>query len=40
MGQSKMSARPMQIDMDVGVSLLRFKYPAALKKNYTRNVIV
>ena len=31
MGQSMMSARPMYIDMDVGVSLLRFKYPATLK---------
>ena len=31
--QSTTSARPMQIYMDVGVSLLRFKYPATLLKN-------
>ena len=30
--QSRTSARPMQIYMDVGVSLLRFKYPATLLK--------
>ena len=32
LGQSTMSTRPMQIYMDVDVSLLSFKYPAALKK--------
>ena len=30
--QSTTSARPTQIYMDVGVSLLRFKYPARLLK--------
>ena len=31
LGQSTTSTRPMQIYMDVGVSLLRFKYAATLK---------
>ena len=39
LGKSKTSARPMQIYMDVAVSLLRFKNPATVKK-FTRNVIV
>ena len=41
LGQSTTSTRPMQIYMDfadVAVSLLRFKYPATLKKTLTRNV--
>ena len=32
LGQSTTSARPMQIYMDVGVSLLCFKYPTTIKK--------
>ena len=34
LGQSTKSKRPMQIYMDVDVSLLRFKYPTTLKKLY------
>ena len=34
LGQSMTSATPMQIFMDVGLSLIRFKYPAKLKKLY------
>ena len=32
LGQSTTCIRPMQIYMDVAVSLLRFRYPATLKK--------
>ena len=32
LSQSTTSTRSMQIYMDVGVSLLRFKYPETLKK--------
>ena len=32
--QSATSRKPIQIYMDVGVSLLRFKYPAVLKKTF------
>ena len=38
-GQSRTSIRPIQIYVDINVSLLRFKYPVTLKK-ITRNVIV
>ena len=38
-GKSKTSTRPMQIYIDVVVSLLRFKNPATVKK-FTRNVIL
>ena len=31
-GKSATSTRPMQIYMDAGVSLLRFKYPATRNK--------
>ena len=34
LGQSMTSTTPMQIFMDVGLSLIRFKYPAKLKKLY------
>ena len=34
LGQSTTSARPTQIYMDVGVSLLCLKYPATLKQLY------
>ena len=34
LGQNTTSARPTQIYMNVGVSLLRFKYPATLQKLY------
>ena len=33
LGPSTTTTRPMQIYMDIGVSLLRFRYPATLK-NY------
>ena len=38
-GQSTMSTRTMQIFMDIGVSLLRFKYPATLRKTSKSNSI-
>ena len=34
LGQSMTSTTSMQIFMDVGLSLIRFKYPAKLKKLY------
>ena len=34
LGQSTISTRPMKIYMNVGVSLLRLKYPATLKLTF------
>ena len=34
LGQCTTSIRPLQSYMDVGISLLRFKYPKTLKKRY------
>ena len=36
LGQNATCTRPMQIYMNAGVSLLRFKYPATLKKLYRK----
>ena len=36
LGQSTTSTTPMEIYMDVGLSLIRFKYPAKLKKLYEK----
>ena len=40
LSQRTTSTRTTQIIIDVGVSLFCFRYPATLKKSFTRNVIV